>query len=150
MLMYLERKSTRLNSSHPSISFFTLSLHDALPIYNALALLFFLANHVAENAALFVLEPFVRGTQLVFNAPRHKDGCGDLRVRVGPLFSRKQALIFENADVFRAEEHTSELQSPVHLVLHSFPTRRSSDLQCACLAFLPGEPCRRKCSALCP
>src|SRR5438876_166904 len=28
----------------------------------------------------------------------------------------------------RSEEHTSELQSPVHLVLHSFPTRRSSDL----------------------
>src|SRR5690348_11145721 len=26
----------------------------------------------------------------------------------------------------RSEEHTSELQSPVHL--HSFPTRRSSDL----------------------
>src|SRR5690348_7616131 len=32
-------------------------------------------------------------------------------------------------DVDRSEEHTSELQSPVHLVcLHSFPTRRSSDL----------------------
>src|SRR5690348_10354418 len=28
----------------------------------------------------------------------------------------------------RSEEHTSELQSPVHLVLPSFPTRRSSDL----------------------
>src|SRR5690348_3261883 len=27
-----DRKSTRLNSSHPSISFYTLSLHDALPI----------------------------------------------------------------------------------------------------------------------
>src|SRR5690348_14561272 len=36
------------------------------------------------------------------------------------------------ADPPRSEEHTSELQSPVHLVcrrhLHSFPTRRSSDL----------------------
>src|SRR6476646_883983 len=30
----------------------------------------------------------------------------------------------------RSEEHTSELQS--HRDLHSFPTRRSSDLSCAC------------------
>src|SRR5207244_2706328 len=29
----------------------------------------------------------------------------------------------------RSEEHTSELQSPDHLVSHSSPTRRSSDLQ---------------------
>src|SRR5690348_4839358 len=29
----------------------------------------------------------------------------------------------------RSEEHTSELQSPVHLL--SFPTRRSSDLACS-------------------
>ena len=39
----------------------------------------------------------------------------------------------------RSEEHTSELQSPMYLVcgdhrdLHSFPTRRSSDLQRCCL-----------------
>src|SRR5690348_17055577 len=31
------------------------------------------------------------------------------------------------AECERSEEHTSELQSPVHL--HSFPTRRSSDLK---------------------
>src|SRR5690348_5425635 len=48
------------------------------------------------------------------------------------------------ASLWRSEEHTSELQSPVHLVcrllleghrhhphLHSFPTRRSSDLRVA-------------------
>src|SRR5947208_3323060 len=34
----------------------------------------------------------------------------------------------------RSEEHTSELQSPDHLVLHSFPTRRSSDLACLATA----------------
>src|SRR5476649_456950 len=32
--------------------------------------------------------------------------------------------------IARSEEHTSELQS--HRDLHSFPTRRSSDLQCPC------------------
>src|SRR5690348_10829082 len=32
------------------------------------------------------------------------------------------------ASAWRSEEHTSELQSPVHFVLHFFPTRRSSDL----------------------
>src|SRR5438876_1152856 len=37
---------------------------------------------------------------------------------------------FHQVQVGRSEEHTSELQSPVHLVyLPSFPTRRSSDLQ---------------------
>src|SRR5690348_6385209 len=36
---------------------------------------------------------------------------------------------FGSAARRRSEEHTSELQSPVHLVyLRSFPTRRSSDL----------------------
>src|SRR5574339_297163 len=36
---------------------------------------------------------------------------------------------------YRSEEHTSELQSPGDLLdLHSFPTRRSSDLLLACLA----------------
>src|ERR1044072_8698879 len=36
-----------------------------------------------------------------------------------------QALV---VDLARSEEHTSELQS--HRYLHSFPTRRSSDLRC--------------------
>src|SRR5690348_909338 len=39
--------------------------------------------------------------------------------------------------LLRSEEHTSELQSPVHLVcLLSFPTRRSSDLICLCIRIL--------------
>ena len=59
----------------------------ALHVHDALSQLFFLAHHIAENAALFVFEPFVRGTQLVFNAAGNKYGGRNLGVGVGPLFS---------------------------------------------------------------
>src|SRR5476649_302970 len=88
----LDRKSTRLNSSHTEI--YTLSLHDALPIY----------------------------------AGRHR---GDRRFAGGhpagrPSRDRLAHLRHEAGRDTRSEEHTSELQS--HRDLHSFPTRRSSDL----------------------
>src|SRR5579875_2453228 len=90
--MIRDRKSTRLNSSHTVI--YTLSLHDALPIYH---------------------QPF----DLV--EPRHP---------TRQVAERQRQLTFlveaGNLDDQRSEEHTSELQS--HSDLHSFPTRRSSDL----------------------
>src|SRR5882672_5671252 len=87
-----DRKSTRLNSSHTVI--YTLSLHDALPIY-------------AERL-------------------ERRGGAG--KTRIGVLLEQ---LVDELRKIFgavrpRSEEHTSELQS--HSDLHSFPTRRSSDL----------------------
>src|ERR1035437_9247989 len=88
-----DRKSTRLNSSHANI--YTLSLHDALPIYKATMEVHHDKHHQAyvdkANAAL-------AGTPLA-----------------------------DAAIEDRSEEHTSELQSRQYL--HSFPTRRSSDLQ---------------------
>src|ERR1035437_8159353 len=88
----LDRKSTRLNSSHTDI--YTLSLHDALPIY------------------------LTSG---------HTKTCGRCPVN---MFTKKDGYcegITANGQIFiRSEEHTSELQS--HRYLHSFPTRRSSDL----------------------
>src|ERR1700675_898834 len=74
----------------------------ALYIHNALPLFFFLADRIAENAAFFVFEPFVRGAQLVFDSPRHKDGSRDLRVRVRPFFPCRRSLILEYADVLEA------------------------------------------------
>src|SRR5476649_1789827 len=88
----LDRKSTRLNSSHTVI--YTLSLHDALPIYDA-------AAHVHAELDRQVAVVLVRLVELD-DAVLHGDGG------------------------LRSEEHTSELQS--HSDLHSFPTRRSSDL----------------------
>src|SRR5262252_6966458 len=87
-----DRKSTRLNSSHTVI--YTLSLHDALPIWPAVPI-------------------EVRGGR--------RKGV----VRFDAEDARALADIGEGA-VARSEEHTSELQS--HSDLHSFPTRRSSDL----------------------
>src|SRR6476646_6758585 len=87
-----DRKSTRLNSSHTEI--YTLSLHDALPIYVEHSV------HFTEHAGL-LLRP-----GLPLRLPHR---------RAHRLAVRR-----------RSEEHTSELQS--HRDLHSFPTRRSSDL----------------------
>src|ERR1035437_121037 len=88
----LDRKSTRLNSSHTEI--YTLSLHDALPIWCE-------GGAQAQGAQIHAGRLVRAG----------HDGVGRL---VG---GRAHA---------RSEEHTSELQS--HRDLHSFPTRRSSDL----------------------
>src|SRR5476649_2822317 len=87
-----DRKSTRLNSSHTEI--YTLSLHDALPIWTVDFLFFQIDGERGVGAALGVVEQFFQILR------RHADR--------------------------RSEEHTSELQS--HRDLHSFPTRRSSDL----------------------
>src|SRR5882672_6680304 len=87
-----DRKSTRLNSSHTVI--YTLSLHDALPIYRT------------------CLRAQRDRTELICRA--RKDAVLCFKATEG---SRR---------INRSEEHTSELQS--HSDLHSFPTRRSSDL----------------------
>src|ERR1044072_1992234 len=88
----LDRKSTRLNSSHTEI--YTLSLHDALPISLAKAL---------EDASFVAVQDVI------------ETATTDIADVILP------ARTFT-----RSEEHTSELQS--HRDLHSFPTRRSSDL----------------------
>src|ERR671916_33729 len=88
-----DRKSTRLNSSHTEI--YTLSLHDALPIY-------------------------VRWPQ----GPITAVACGLLHDKDVTNLADRYGVLIRDA---RSEEHTSELQS--HRDLHSFPTRRSSDLR---------------------
>src|SRR5882672_2487120 len=100
----LDRKSTRLNSSHTEI--YTLSLHDALPIFDAVAL------------------------------PSHHR-VGDVNA-LDRLADQLPLLRVLELHLLRSEEHTSELQS--HRDLHSFPTRRSSDLRCRSAA-VP-SPCR--------
>src|SRR5476649_262803 len=92
-LRWLDRKSTRLNSSHTEI--YTLSLHDALPIWK-------LVGPVAEAEG---------------------DDGGEEEAFIGDGIEDDA----EAAALVRSEEHTSELQS--HRDLHSFPTRRSSDLE---------------------
>src|SRR5262252_433410 len=87
-----DRKSTRLNSSHTVI--YTLSLHDALPIFPA---------ETVDDA--LVADRYRRRIFL------------EQRVNAPSASPPAHA---------RSEEHTSELQS--HRDLHSFPTRRSSDL----------------------
>src|SRR5919199_439934 len=87
-----DRKSTRLNSSHTEI--YTLSLHDALPIYTSAKI---------ESSS----------------AKRPRNATASRHTSIS-------AVGCVAATSHRSEEHTSELQS--HRDLHSFPTRRSSDL----------------------
>src|SRR5947207_204339 len=120
-----DRKSTRLNSSHTVIS--TLSLHDALPISAAR-----LERIEQKLGAL-------SGDELVIQAHTEKAQAAldhILRRRSLPLVDARAEMValavrleIEGDLRFcakRSEEHTSELQS--HSDLHSFPTRRSSDL----------------------
>src|ERR687885_619707 len=93
----LDRKSTRLNSSHTEI--YTLSLHDALPIS---------ARPCSSWEGLSIW----KCTEQLLLAS----------MSLCPAWAQAHA---------RSEEHTSELQS--HRDLHSFPTRRSSDLGTALL-----------------
>src|SRR5476649_1876965 len=90
--IWLDRKSTRLNSSHTEI--YTLSLHDALPISR-------------------------RGMREVRRRGDSVEGAARAH---GPHRAGEP----DRPHLVRSEEHTSELQS--HRDLHSFPTRRSSDL----------------------
>src|SRR5476649_1502104 len=89
----LDRKSTRLNSSHTVI--YTLSLHDALPIYRD-------TGAIKTNEQDSTYSKIQKTLFRIYTANNLKSEI-------------------------RSEEHTSELQS--HRDLHSFPTRRSSDLQ---------------------
>src|SRR5690348_13889051 len=51
-----------------------------------------------------------------------------------PAWPRRRTSLRCRKVGWRSEEHTSELQSPVHL--HSFPTRRSSDLHPGAAGFV--------------
>src|ERR1700760_1233962 len=74
----------------------------ALHIDDALPLFFVLPDDVAKNAALFILVPLMGGTEFVLDASRHENRRRDLRVCARPFFSRKGALILENAHVLEA------------------------------------------------
>src|SRR5690348_2526465 len=125
-----DRKSTRLNSSHPSTSYaYTLSLHDALPISRA-----------RSRARPDRLPPCRSSRPRRATSPRSFRPTS-FRSPTARSSSRPTSSTPVSAppstpasryrgSAARSEEHTSELQSPVHLVcLHSFPTRRSSDLK---------------------
>src|SRR5437588_164068 len=122
-----DRKSTRLNSSHTVIS--PLSLHDALPISNA---------REAFSGRPPAPQNLEEGEVAPVDAEADKNGGGrtELYQERQPAATDLRHAVYEReggGDVQdelekRSEEHTSELQS--HSDLPSFPTRRSSDLEC--------------------
>src|SRR5437868_6933573 len=135
----LDRKSTRLNSSHVSISYavftasYTLSLHDALPICTA-------GSPPRIAAAPAPPGPRTRPAGRCPGAGRGRSrpwpGCRAAGGRTSGRTPRPTRSGSSGPTSPRSEEHTSELQSRfdlvcrLHRILHSFPTRRSSDLYC--------------------
>src|SRR5207244_11274835 len=95
-----------LLSNHPSTTdIYSLSLHDALPIS---------ALRFSRSVAKFlqVLAQFTRQCRA------HFDPCPGPRLRK-PELCRVQKITLERRQrdlPYRSEEHTSELQSPDHLV----------------------------------
>src|SRR5947207_2668711 len=123
--MPTDRKSTRLNSSHTVIS--TLSLHDALPICveSMTRAPFVLSKADSAFSRAMNLQDTTLGWRFVnprLSALYHPYSMGETAENVAERTRISRA----EQDAYRSEEHTSELQS--HSDLHSFPTRRSSDL----------------------
>src|SRR5437867_3634242 len=106
-----------------------LSLHDALPILGRF--------ESADGGTIFLDEvgDFPPETQVaLLRVLQEREfervgGNQTVSVDVRVLAATNSDLSAAVAEGTRSEEHTSELQSPYDLVdVHSFPTRRSSDL----------------------
>src|ERR1700674_4871659 len=100
----------------------SLHVHDALP------LLLLLTHGVTENAALFILKPFVRGAEFVFDSPWHKNRRRQLRRRMCPHSSPASAPWFLNTVTYlnRASFFKSAIRDA-----HTHNTRSiSSSLNC--------------------
>src|SRR5258708_5235252 len=118
-----DRKSTRLNSSHQIISYavfffndpatteiYTLSLHDALPISAGGRLGLQLAADIAVQGG----NP--RRAQDGDDPRDGRFGLGGDRRRTGVRHRARTGHRADRPRLERSEEHTSELQSPDHLV----------------------------------
>src|SRR5690348_7356703 len=118
----VDRKSTRLNSSHPSISTHALSLHTLFRSTSCAACAQSSRRARSGTARSWVSFP-IRG-----GAPpsdeRHADSGRHpaRRGRLGHHGARHREPHSRSFAQSRSEEHTSELQSPVHLDPRSFPT----------------------------
>src|SRR5437762_3290023 len=169
MAELLDRKSTRLNSSHRCISYAVFCFNDPL-------------RPDIHTPSLHVALPILPRRQLRYScrsrqraiedAPRHRREKHALADNVrqpgsGPSMDarpevRTECLHPAHGGASRSEEHTSELQSPMYLVCrlllqrsspsrypHTFPTRRSSDLTASPTpVFLPKPPAgHRRCAA---
>src|SRR5690348_6481783 len=117
-----DRKSTRLNSSHPSISYAVFCLirrpprSTLFPYTTLFRSALDPAGALAARRALAARLVAVKAHEVVHGAHR----AGLLREHDGAARAEHGAegaeLVHAERHVERSEEHTSELQSPVHLV----------------------------------
>src|SRR5690348_10089545 len=118
----IDRKSTRLNSSHPSISYAVFCLIRRRPSSTLFPYTTLFRSDVAQLHGVARLDRGIRaGAHFVTGL--HALGGEDVTaLAVGVLDQRDVAgavrVVLDALDLAldRSEEHTSELQSPVHLV----------------------------------
>src|SRR5260221_436759 len=91
--------------------------------------------------------PVIQANANVVVVEKSKDSTFDYWLRVSTLDKGTPLRVPVKLASYRSEEHTSELQS--HRDLHSFPTRRSSDLQKAGCQ-LSNEKNRPGTNGMCP
>src|SRR5476649_1177737 len=102
-----DRKSTRLNSSHTEI--YTLSLHDALPIYLVLFYLFFEGGLIP----MFLIIGVWGGPRRVYATFKFflYTLLGSVLMLLAIMAMYWDAGTTDIPALLRSEEHTSELQS---------------------------------------
>src|SRR5207244_11976151 len=92
---------------HSSPAIYTLSLHDALPI----------SPRIGSRTTLCLASSLSSRLVIRWEWPRRelfRDGAPRLHANPVPVFMRP--LTISVLELVRSEEHTSELQSPDHLV----------------------------------
>src|SRR5207244_7822509 len=98
-----------LYNSTATLHLSTLSLHDALPIYDA--------KIAPDKQFSLCIDKTCEALVLRVESSHHIFGCKfDLTLPVSWHFFLDLRLVFPSFFSWRSEEHTSELQSPDHLV----------------------------------
>src|SRR5687768_7963021 len=122
-----DRKSTRLNSSHGYISyavFHHLDLH-SFPTRRSSDLQIFPGHAFDNYAFLKVMQPLQLGALRILHrcGPSQLDVTARLQPSGGVITSAEHSGNGVTARDIRSEEHTSELQSRLHLVCRLPPPR---------------------------
>src|SRR5690348_17041639 len=122
-----DRKSTRLNSSHPSISYAVFFLSQPPPRPTLLPYTTLFRSDIVVGAATSRLtgdacQPY--GFHWAYDTHALAVGTGGALVEAGGdtwFFMTADYAFGYALEKDRSEEHTSELQSPVHLVCRFLP-----------------------------
>src|SRR5438874_1322228 len=126
----------------PSTHIYTLSLHDALPIYDRAVAADRRARHLSRGGpARFDFahaRPARRRRRALHGRARCAARLADLQIAAGHHRDSRDGRIVDRKSTRLNSSHV-EISYAVHPYLHSFPTRRSSDLRPCCRGRSPSS-----------